>query len=218
MQLIYDTWRFMYEGGIFMAPIGFVFAWGVAIAIERYMKLSKVERQNRRMWAELQPVLEEGQFERAREMTAHSNTEIGTVLSLGLSRHGAARRRDDIEIAMEEGMMEVIPQLERRTHYLGILANISTLLGLLGTVMGLIQAFSQVTGVDPAKRADVLSGAIAVAMNTTAFGLIAGIPLLLLYTFLTTKTGQIVDSLEMASVKTLNLLSEVSRREASKNG
>jgi biopolymer transport protein ExbB/TolQ len=74
--------------------------------------------------------------------------------------------------------------------------------------MGLIQAFTAVANANPAEKADMLSASISVAMNTTAFGLMAAIPLLLIYTVLQTKTTELVDSLEMASVKFLNIISE----------
>ena len=79
--------------------------------------------------------------------------------------------------------MEVTPLMQERTHYLATLANIATLLGLLGTIIGLIDAFTAVSTADPAQKAELLSASIAVAMNTTAFGLVAAIPLLLLHSF-----------------------------------
>jgi biopolymer transport protein ExbB len=115
---------------------------------------------------------------------------------------------------MEEGMVEVIPQLEKRTPYVALASNIATLLGLLGTIMGLIQAFTAVANANPAEKADLLSASISVAMNTTAFGLMAGIPLLIIHAILTTKTNEIVDGLEMASVKALNVISSRARRQA----
>ena len=104
--------------------------------------------------------------------------------------------------------MEVMPRLEKRTHYLATFANIATLLGLLGTIIGLIKAFTAVAAANPAEKADLLSASISVAMNTTAFGLMAAIPLLLVHALLQTKTNGLVDSLEMASVKFLNAVTE----------
>jgi biopolymer transport protein ExbB/TolQ len=109
---------------------------------------------------------------------------------------------------MEEGLMEVIPRLEKRTHYLATLANLATLLGLLGTIMGLIEAFTAVAAANPQEKADLLSASISVAMNTTAFGLMVGIPLLFIHTVLQTKSTEVVDSLEMASVRFVNMLTE----------
>ena len=115
---------------------------------------------------------------------------------------------------MEESLMEVMPRLEKRTHYLSGFANIATLLGLLGTIIGLIQGFQAVANANPAEKADMLSASISVAMNTTAFGLMVAIPLLVTNTILTAKTGEIIDSLEMASVKALYVFSTRAKRQA----
>ena len=204
---------FFQTGGVFMYPILIVFALGLAISIERYIKLTYERVINRKMWNRVQPVLAEGDFDTARQMVKDDDkSTISKLLIMGLERQGAARRREDIEIAMEESMMEIIPQLEKRTPYIALFSNISTLLGLLGTIMGLIEAFTAVANANPAEKADLLSASISVAMNTTAFGLMAGIPLLIIYVFLTSRTGEIVDSLEMASVKTLNVISLSTKR------
>jgi len=206
--------KFFQTGGLFMYPILVVFAIGLAIAIERWIKLTLVRNANRSMWDKLHPVLSEGDFDAAREMTAEDTSTISKLLNAGLELQGAVRRRDDIEIAMEETMMEIIPQLEKRTPYIALFSNISTLLGLLGTIMGLIEAFTAVANANPAEKADLLSASISVAMNTTAFGLMAGIPLLVVYVVLSSKTGEIVDSLEMASVKTLSIITKMAKRQA----
>jgi biopolymer transport protein ExbB len=203
---------FFVEGGFWMYPILTVGAIGFAIGIERFIKLTLVERANSRMWGELHPVLVEGDFDKAREMTANDSSTVSKLLEVGLERQGTVRRREDIEIAMEEGMMEIIPQLEKRISYIALYANLSTLLGLLGTIIGLIAAFNAVANANPAEKADLLSASISVAMNTTAFGLIAAIPLLIIHSFLNSKAGVIVDSLEMASVKTLNVITGKARR------
>lgn len=214
MDLINYFVKFFVDGGVWMWPILIVGGIGMAIAAERFIKLSMVKNNNKKAWDELQPVLAEADFDKAREMTETGDTAISKLLGLGLARQGAVRRREDIEIAMEEGMMEIIPQLETRTPYLGLFANISTLLGLLGTVMGLIEAFTAVAHAAPSEKADLLAAAISVGMNTTAFGLMFGIPLMMIHSYMVAKTGSIVDSLEMASVKTLNIISGSTRRNS----
>jgi biopolymer transport protein ExbB len=212
---------FFQTGGVFMYPILIVFAVGVSIATERYIKLMAVRNQNKKVWEDVHPILETGEFDKARGVLKEDQSAIGGLLNMGLARQGSVRRRDDIEIAMEESMMEIIPQLEKRTPYVALFSNIATLLGLLGTIMGLIEAFTAVANADPAEKADLLSASISVAMNTTAFGLMVAIPLLIVHANLTSKTTEIVDSLEMASVKTLNLIADFAKRQAelaSKNG
>ena len=214
MNVFYSVVSFFSTGGLFMYPILLVFAIGVAIAVERFVTLTLVTSENQTVWDKIQPLLLEGEFEQARKMTDENRSTISKVLSMGLARQGAVRRREDIEIAMEESMMEIIPQLEKRTPYVALASNVATLLGLLGTIMGLISAFTAVANANPAEKADLLSASISVAMNTTAFGLMVAIPLLVTHVVLTSKTGQIVDSLEMASVKTLNVLSSKAKRLA----
>jgi biopolymer transport protein ExbB len=204
---------FFQKGGLFMYPILIVFAIGMAIAVERWIQLTRTRENNRKIWSKVRGVLEKGEFDKARDLVNKDKSTISQMLAMGLARQGAVRRREDIEIAMEESMMEIIPQLEKRTPYIGLLSNIATLLGLLGTIMGLIDAFTAVANANPAEKADLLSASISVAMNTTAFGLMAAIPLLLLHAKLTSTTGQIVDSLEMASVKSLNSISNFSKRQ-----
>ena len=214
MNFVYSIVSFFFSGGVFMFPILLVFAVGVGIAIERYITLLLVTRKNQAVWDKVQPLLAEGSFEQARQITNEDESTISQVLNMGLSLQGAVRRREDIEIAMEESMMEIVPRLEKRTPYVALASSIATLLGLLGTIMGLIQAFTAVANANPAEKADLLSASISVAMNTTAFGLMVAIPLLITHAVLTSKTGDIVDSLEMATVKALNVFSRRAMRSA----
>jgi biopolymer transport protein ExbB len=205
---------FFATGGAFMYPILLVFAIGTAIAIERFITLTLVTNKNQAAWSTIQPILTDGDFDKAREVTTTDQSAISRLLSMGLALQGAVRRREDVEIAMEEGMMEIIPQLEKRTPYVALASSIATLLGLLGTIMGLISAFTAVANANPAEKADLLSGSISVAMNTTAFGLMVAIPLLVVHALLATKTNEIVDGMEMASVKVLTAISTRARRQA----
>jgi len=212
MDFFYSIVGFFSSGGLFMYPILLVFAVGVGVAIERYVTLTMVTNKNQLVWEKVQPLLSNGEFDEARKLTSEDESTISQVLNMGLSLQGAVRRREDIEIAMEESMMEIVPRLEKRTPYVALASSIATLLGLLGTIMGLIQAFTAVANANPAEKADLLSASISVAMNTTAFGLMVAIPLLIVHAVLTSKTGDIVDSLEMATVKALNVFSRRAKR------
>jgi biopolymer transport protein ExbB len=200
--------RFFQGGGEFMYPIAIVLVFGIAIAVERYIYLTRTAARNRSLWNEIVPLLSRGDFRQVVAISSKSDSAIGQILNYGLARIQSARRRDDIEKAMEESLMEVVPRLEKRTHYLATFANLATLLGLLGTVIGLINAFSAVATVNPAEKANLLSASISVAMNCTAFGLMTAVPILFVHAFLQTKTTELIDSLEMASVKFLNAITE----------
>jgi biopolymer transport protein ExbB/TolQ len=206
MDVMQTIVRFFQEGGPFMFPISIVLALGLAVAIERYVFLSMARRANKAAFAQIEPLLASNRFDQILSLGKTNSAPISRVIAAGIARLSISPRREDIEYAMEEGLMESIPRLEKRTPYLSTLANISTLLGLLGTIIGLIAAFSAVANADPAEKASLLSQSISVAMNTTAFGLIAAIPLLACHSILQTKTTEIIDSMEMDGVKCLNTL------------
>src|SRR5215467_6827843 len=190
---IYSTIvTFFQNGGAFMYPIVLILALGTAIAVERWVFLTLTMAKNKALW-----------------------NAIAQIMTYGLNRVRSARRREDVEQAMEESLMEILPRLEKRTHYLATFANMSTLAGLLGTIIGLIHAFTAVSNADPADKAELLSASISIGMNCTAFGLMVAIPLVLVHSLLQTKTTEIIDSLEMASVKFLNAITERATGDAS---
>lgn len=206
MEIINVLIRFIQDGGAFMYPIMVTLALGLAIAIERYLYLVTVKIQNKRAWEKIQPLMLQGKINRTLEYARNSSSHLSAMLMYALTHLMEGRRKEDVERMLEEGLMEIIPRLEKRTPYLATFANIATLLGLLGTILGLIAAFSAVANADPADKANMLSSSISVAMNTTAFGLIAAIPLLILHSVIATKTAEIIDSLDMATIKMSNLI------------
>ena len=197
---------FFQSGGTFMYPIALVLVVGLAIAIERWRFLMKSLGANQKAYTDLLPLLRGSRYDEAQRYASSNQSAIARIVVAAMETMQATPRRDDIQSAMQEGILETVPRLSKRTNYLSILANISTLLGLLGTIIGLIAAFSAVAHADPAEKATLLSESISVAMNTTAFGLVAAIPLLLIHSFLQNKTVEIVDSIEMAGVKFLNAM------------
>lgn len=206
MEVYSFVTTFFQSGGAFMYPIALVLAIGMAIALERWLFLNKALFVNRRAYSDLLPMLSSKSYRQVQEYANGSRSAIGRIVLAAVETMHASPRRDDIESAMQEGILEAVPRLSRRTNYLSILANISTLLGLLGTIIGLIAAFTAVADADPANKATLLSESISVAMNTTAFGLMVAIPLLLFHSLLQNKTVEIIDSIEMAGVKFLNAI------------
>ena len=185
-----------------MFPILLVAAVGTAIAVERYVTLTRLGVATGACGPRSSRCSSSGDFDKAREMTSKDDSAIAQLLSIGLARQGAVRRREDVEIAMEESMMEIMPQLEKRTHYLATFANLATLLGLLGTVSGLIHAFAAVATVNPAEKANLLSASISEAMNCTAFGLMTAVPIAVRRTrSCRRRPTELIDGLEMAFVQ-----------------
>jgi biopolymer transport protein ExbB len=198
--------HFFQAGGHFMYPILLVAAVGLAITIERVISLARAKSENRRLWTKLIPLVNRGDLAAAEDEAMASDSPIGRIFGHGIARSRTSNRRDEVEMSMEESLMEVTPLLERRTHYLATLAYASTLLGLLGTVVGLINGFAAVSNVNPAEKADLLSKAVSEAMNCTAFGIGVAVPLLILHAVLSSQTNELIDNLEMAALKFLNAL------------
>ena len=113
-----------------------------------------------------------------------------------------------IQNAVDEGTLEIIPTLQKRTNYLSMLANVATLTGLMGTIYGLILAFEAVGGAEipEADKPKVLAQGISIAMNTTIFGLAVAVPTLIVYNVLQNKTTQIIDEMDEHLVKLINLI------------
>lgn len=204
---MYDTViGFFQNGGWFMYPIVLVLAIGVAIIIERSLFLLKAKRENQQFWEAASTAIERGMMMELSKMCSRSSAAISHVLKRGLQRLERNGNEQQVASALEEGLMDVLPRFEKRTPYLATFANMATLLGLLGTIIGLIQAFTAVAHADPAQKADLLSSSISVAMNTTAFGLMVAIPMLMAHSWLQARTTETVDALEAAAVKFVNNL------------
>jgi biopolymer transport protein ExbB len=205
--------KFFQDCGLFIYPSLLIMAAGLSIAIERFIVLGRARAENRKAWDRILPMLQGGKFQQVLGYTTKSDTAIGKIVTNGLARLQTARRREDIDAAMEEGMMEIVPRLEKRTHYIATFANVITLVGLLGTISGLIRAFTAVAQVNPAEKAEMLSASISIAMNNTAFALAVAIPFLLIHSFLNARASEIVDSLEAAKISFLNLVQSHSQQE-----
>lgn len=197
---------FFQDGGIFMYPIGVVLLVGVAISIERWFYLNFERIRNIRAFESILPLLRTTDVEKMQLFTRENNAPITRIIGCGLDMMKVSRHRADIENSMNEGMLETLPRVEKRINYLAVLANVATLLGLLGTIIGLISAFTAVAEANPAEKAQLLSKSISVAMNTTAFGLMVAIPLMVLHTMAQNKANAIISSIQMSAVKFLNIM------------
>lgn len=116
--------------------------------------------------------------------------------------------RDDETIfqAQDIAMAEVVPLYTKRLHYLSMLANVATLLGLLGTIHGLILSFQAVAQADPAEKQAMLASGIAVSMYTTALGLAVAIPAMVTFSFLTSRQNQLLEQLTEKCSKLTEIL------------
>ena len=153
---------FFKNGGVFMIPIVVILALGAAIA-RRTLGVPDDHHGEEQGAVECGDALPEGRQLRRRDAShaASRAPRSRQIMTYGLNRVRSARRREDIEQAMEESLMEVLPRLEKRTHYLATFANMATLMGLLGTIIGLIDAFTAVSNANPAEKAELLVRAVS---------------------------------------------------------
>jgi len=180
---------------------------GMAIVIERFIFLFFRYNINARAFmAQVQKLVMGNNIDRAIKLcNAAPNAALARVVKAGLTRANKGER--EIHNALEEATLDVIPLVQKRTNSLQAVGNIATMLGLLGTVIGLILAFQDLATVSADKRQEALGRNIALAMNTTAFGLIVAIPCIFAFVFLSNVTRKIIDEIDQYSVKLENLLS-----------
>ena len=204
MNLFEFAIKFFQDSGLAIYPSILIMAIGLAIAAERFIFLARARAANRSLWDKIAPQLQSGKLKEVAHIASSSDAAVGKIVANGLQRMQSPGRREDVDAAMEEGMMEIVPRLEKRTHYIATFANVITLVGLLGTIIGLIKGFTAVSAVNPAEKAEMLSASISIAMNNTAFALCVAIPFLLIHAFLQARTSEIVDGLEAAKISFLN--------------
>lgn len=214
MSILDFAVKFFQDSGVAIYFSIAIMAVGLSIAIERFIFLNRARAENRKLWAQVLPMLQGGRFKEVLGVATKSDAAIGKIVAHGLERMQSPGRREDIDAAMEEGMMEIVPRLEKRTHYIATFANVITLVGLLGTIIGLIKGFTAVAAVNPAEKAELLSASISIAMNNTAFALAVAIPFLLIHAFLQARTSEIVDGLEAAKISFLNLVQRIKSETA----
>lgn len=203
---------FIQGGGIFMWVIVLVWAVGIAIALERFFKLSfGMDVDGPSFMNELQRYILSNDIQGAIRVCSGSNAALPKVLKSGLKR--SSSNPQQIQNAIDATALEVIPKVELRLNYLQLIANISTLFGLLGTIQGLIQSFSAVAAADPAQKAELLATGISVAMNTTFLGLLAAISIMMVHTFLQSKSEKIINEIDEFSVKLMDLLGTKKEKE-----
>ena len=196
---------FIQSGGVFMWVILIIWAVGIAISLERFMKLSfKLDVDGSSFMNELQRYVLSNDIQGAIRVCSGSIAALPKVLKSGLKRSG--QNQSQIQNAIDATALEVIPKIELRLNYLQLIANISTLFGLLGTIQGLIQSFSAVSIAEPTQKAELLAMGISKAMNTTFLGLLAAISIMMLHTFLTSKSEKIINEIDEFSVKLMDLL------------
>jgi biopolymer transport protein ExbB len=196
---------FFIQGGFFMYTILTASIFGLAIIFERFYRVGFQFRiKSRAFMTKIFHHLKSREIDKAIQLCSSSKAPLPIIVKAGLERYN--QNSSEIQMAVDEATMEQLPRISKRTEYLNMIANISTLLGLLGTIQGLIQAFTAVSNVDAAQKATMLAGGISMALNTTAFGLMVAIPCMISYSILNSMSDQILDDIDQFSLKLVNFL------------
>ena len=205
------------HGGFATYLIAITLAVSLAFIIERFVKLFlQLNVNGSSFMFEIQKYVLANDLDGAiRVCNGAEKAALPRVIKAGLMR--ASRSEEQIQNAIDAASLEVIPQLERNLPYLALIANIATLLGLLGTISGLIKSFAAVSMADPAQRQAILSAGISEAMYATAFGLVVAIGTMVAHSFLAAKASRIVADIDEHSVKLLDLLSARKVQHSSEN-
>jgi biopolymer transport protein ExbB len=201
-----DFATFYANGGVWMHPISLCAILGLAVLVERFIFLFfRFNINGPQFFNQIQKLVMANNIDRAIKLcNAADKAALARVLKAGLTR--ANKSESDISAAIEEAILEVGPAINKRVSMLPAIANIATLLGLIGTVFGMLDAFAAVADAPADQRSTALARGIGIAMNTTGFGLEVAIPLLASHVFIAGLAKKISEEIDLYSVKLENLL------------
>lgn len=201
-----DFATFYANGGVWMHPISLCAILGLAVLVERFIFLFfRFNINGAQFFNQVQKLVMANNIDRAIKLcNAADKAALARVLKAGLTR--ANKSESDISAAIEEAILEVTPSINKRVGMIPAIANIATLLGLIGTVFGMLDAFAAVADAPADQRSTALARGIGIAMNTTGFGLEVAIPLLASHIFIAGLAKKISEEVDLYSVKLENLL------------
>ncbi len=194
------------KGGVMMWPILFLCLVGVAVIIERFWYMHRITMDAAEFMRDIRQAVLKKNIKQAVEMCDQHRGPIATLLKAGLLRYG--RPMEEIEHAIENAAIHEVGQLEKRLAWLATTANISPMLGFLGTVSGMIKSFDQLARVGLGNPAAVAKG-ISEALITTAAGLIVAIPMQMFYNYFTQKVAAFVRDMEISSGMLIETMKEL---------
>ena len=191
---------FFKQGGLAMYGILGIGVVAAAIALERFLVITGASVLNgKKLTNDVIAQISRGDLNAARNVSRKSNAPAAQVVQAVLSVPELEEAK--LQSAADDAAALAMPPLTRRLAHLNVLANISTLVGLLGTITGLITAFAAVGAADPSQRSAFLASGISMALNCTAFGLLVSIPTLLTQGFLVGLVEGIGEQVEESGIR-----------------
>lgn len=202
--------QFFAQGGFWMWPIFIAQTMSLAIIVERVIALYVNRKGDQHALAtEVEDDIKRGNIDAVLTKARHASSQnpLGTVIAAGAQAAMNMGGREEIQAKMDEVLLAENSRLQKRTAFLAMLGNVGTLLGLLGTIVGMIRSFGAISNADPIQKANILATGISEAMNATAYGLITAIPALVMFTILQSRAHRLFEELNQGALKTFNLLS-----------
>ncbi|MCC6278112.1 MAG: MotA/TolQ/ExbB proton channel family protein [Oligoflexia bacterium] len=199
--------KFLLEGGVAVWMMLLLAGFGVAVGWERTQSLFfKYSIDLNGFMNKLRPLVLSDKIEEAIAFCSSQRKEalLPHVAKAILER--ADRDDESIKTAQELSTQEIVPKVTQRMGYLAMIANVATLIGLLGTIHGLIQSFQAISFADPSQKQTLLAQGISISMNTTALGLLVAIPVMVLYAFLQARMNKILEDIIGGSAQVVDLL------------
>ena len=195
-----------FENILHLSPIAFTGVIGAAIIWERSQSLFfKFKVDSNKFMGQVESMVTKNDLQGALDLCASNpNALLPGVVKAGLMK--ATRDEDEIKTALEVSIVDAAGKIHSRIGYLAMIANVATLLGLLGTIAGLISSFEAVASADAATKQSLLANGISMSMNATAMGLLVAIPVMVAYSVLNGGASRLMDDLEKGAGRTLALL------------
>jgi len=204
-----SLWQVFMAGGPVMWPILLCSIFAMAITIEKFWYIHKIRIDAQDFLKTILNKIKGHDTKEALKICDKTKSPIANILKAGILKHG--RSRQQIKEAIEDASLFEVPKLEKNLTILATIAHISPLLGLLGTVTGMVKCFQTIqlkaTSFHPVSPGD-LAGGIWEALLTTVFGLIVAIPTFVAYNYLVTKINNFILEMEKAATELVNFLAE----------
>lgn len=217
MEILMKIAKFVDEGGaVEYVILGFL-GLGLSIILERiWFFFIKCRVDSKKLLADATDLVRKGKVAEARKLCNQTGTPLGLIMEAGIWKFEQSASPEEIKDALEEVSLREVPRLQKRTHYLGLLANLCTLVGLLGTIFGLQEAFSALESADPSQKSKLLAKGITLALNATALGLMSAMVCMSSFSWLGSKANSLLEQIDETALRLVNFLN--AQRKGMKTG
>ena len=208
MEILMKIAKFIDEGGAVEYLILGLLALGLSVILERsWFFFIKCRLNSKKLLGDITTLVRKEKIGEARKLCSQTGTPLGAILEAGIWKFEQSGASQEIKDAIEEVSLRELPKMQKRTHYLGLLANLCTLVGLLGTIFGLQEAFAALESADPSQKSKLLAKGITLALNATALGLMSAMLCMAAFSYLGSKANSLLEQIDESVLRLVNFLS-----------